>query len=127
MSPDQLSMADLFGEPIHVYTREQAVEDGFLVELDEVTYGEYGFRAPVVITAALHSLITTVAARKTNICDYRGILHDVLWLGHFVAGAMAKRGDYEAGYKVIIAGRKVLILIAFSPAEGWTFMLPEDR
>jgi len=43
---------ELFGEIIHSYTREQAIEDGFLVDVTE-TAREAGFCIPVALTRAV--------------------------------------------------------------------------
>jgi len=37
------SMTEFFGEPISVYTREQAIEDGVLIDVTD-TARENGFR-----------------------------------------------------------------------------------
>lgn len=45
---------ELFGsaEPIHVYTVQDAISDGTLVQIDEDLTKQYGFRWPVVMTKA---------------------------------------------------------------------------
>lgn len=45
------TMNEIFGEPIHTYTRAQAIEDGALVDVSE-TATEAGFRVPVALTHA---------------------------------------------------------------------------
>jgi hypothetical protein len=45
------AMTDLFGPPIHVYTRAEAIADGVLVDVSEVA-AEAGFTVPVAMTAA---------------------------------------------------------------------------
>jgi type I site-specific restriction endonuclease len=40
----QTSMTDLFGEVIHSYTRADAIDDGYLVDVSDVAR-EAGFRA----------------------------------------------------------------------------------
>ena len=47
--PDKLD--SLFGQPIYVYARENAIDDGTLVDVSEVAR-EAGFRIPVAMTAA---------------------------------------------------------------------------
>lgn len=42
----------LFGKIIYAYTRAQALEDGFLVDVSE-TAKEAGFKVPVVVTCAV--------------------------------------------------------------------------
>lgn len=45
-------MEEIFGEPIHVYTRAEAIEDGALVDVTG-TAEEAGIVHPVALTAAL--------------------------------------------------------------------------
>src|SRR6266446_2086391 len=92
------SLHEIFGEPIHVYTRAQAIADGVLIDLTSATDDkgqllckQAGFVVPVAITAtAWHE---TVAAGGTWEPDgdgdvlklsggqsITGRLWDVLWL-----------------------------------------------
>lgn len=69
------SMTEIFGEPISVYTRAQALEDGALIDVSELAR-EAGFTgAPVAITASIHALIE---ANDRNGQSYTGRLWDVL-------------------------------------------------
>jgi type I site-specific restriction endonuclease len=43
--------AEIFGEPIHSYTRADAFADGYLVDVTD-TAREAGFRFPVALTRA---------------------------------------------------------------------------
>ncbi len=43
---------EMFGEVIHSYTRKQATEDGFLVDVTETAH-EAGFSIPVALTRAI--------------------------------------------------------------------------
>lgn len=49
---------EFFGEPIHVYTRRQALEDGVLVDVTSRAQGL--FRVPVAVTAALWAEIESL-------------------------------------------------------------------
>jgi len=49
---------EFFGEPIHTYTRKQALEDGVLVDVTPRAQGL--FRVPVAITAALMGEIESI-------------------------------------------------------------------
>ena len=55
MKADSQNFGDIFGEPIAVYSRKQAIEDGVLVDLMQPeTVGlvrEAGFKFPVAMTA----------------------------------------------------------------------------
>ena len=48
------SASDFWGDPIHVYTRADALNDGVLVDLTPLAV-EYGFKWPVALTAAAHA------------------------------------------------------------------------
>ena len=48
-------LTDTYGEPISVYTQEQAVEDGTLVSVPQPNL--HGFNVPVVVTRALWETI----------------------------------------------------------------------
>jgi hypothetical protein len=84
------AMTELFGEVIHTYTREQAIEDGVLVDVTEAGR-EVGFQFPVAMTQA--AWLDTVKwseadeKRKPEYTgqDERGRLHDVVWMAMLAA------------------------------------------
>lgn len=93
-------ITELFGEPIHAYTRAQAIEDGMLVDVSEQASAKTGFiggfTIPVAITAAVHADIERVPALQ----DYRGRLHDVLWMASLAARRAGQRNETTALYLV---------------------------
>ena len=65
-------------EIISRYTREQAIEDGTLIDVTK-TAKEAGIRFPVAITAAVHARYVTVP--EGVLCqDEAGRLWDVVWM-----------------------------------------------
>lgn len=46
----QNALVEFYGEPVSVYTRAQAIEDGYLVDISSIAK-ECGFRYPVAITS----------------------------------------------------------------------------
>jgi len=77
-----------FGQPIHAYTRAEAIADGVLVDVSrEASPAEMrsGFTVPVALTAALWSAIEAIPPSLQGIADVRGRLHDVLWLARVAA------------------------------------------
>lgn len=81
-----------WGNPIHIYTRSQAISDGVLVDVSEMAR-EAGFMVPVALTrSAWEDCVAWTEAdsrRKTSaIQNPVGRLWDVLWL----ASLAAKRG-----------------------------------
>lgn len=71
------------GEVIFSYTRAQAIEDGFLVDVSEIAK-EAGFKYPTVVTAALWNDIQEI---PDFYCweDPNGRLWDVVWMASFNA------------------------------------------
>lgn len=67
-------------ELIHRYTREQALEDGVLVDVTD-TAREAGFTIPVAVTAAVWNLIRPTRAEQERWAqDEQGRLWDALWM-----------------------------------------------
>ncbi len=57
---------------IHMYTREQAIKDGQLIDVSETAEAkEAGFRIPVCLTAGVHALVQ-VPALLSGWQDYAG-------------------------------------------------------
>ena len=74
------TQADNFwGEPISVYTAQEAVEDGTLIDVSEMAQ-EAGFSKAfaVRITTGVHELCTPPKSNKIQ--SYDGRLWDVLWM-----------------------------------------------
>jgi hypothetical protein len=85
-SPQHLE--DLFGPPIHVYTRADALRDEVLVDVTE-TAREAGFRFPVALTAGVWADVNDIPEQKQNSQDPKGRLWDLL----FVAALNCKKGQ----------------------------------
>jgi hypothetical protein len=136
---------DMWGEPISVYTRQQAVEDGVLVDVSawassgpEGMLG--GFTVPVAITRALWDVIDLDSApdvRWTRLArqhgeSTRGRAHDVLWM---LRGAVQRHAQTDSlRYSVLMTVesrrgglvRRQLILEARIDGDGVTIGFPED-
>ena len=67
-------------ELIYVYTAEQAVEDGVMVEVDPELAKEAGYRWPVRITQGVKSLVTPTEEDQSLGQSMEGRLWDVLWM-----------------------------------------------
>lgn len=92
-------MESIFGEAIYTYTREQAIEDGVLVDVSEVAR-EAGFKIPVAITSAVHNMIKDIP-KSRNWQDYKGRLWDVLWMGSLAA--RNNRDKNQFNYTLILS------------------------
>ena len=86
------------------YTRQQAIDDGVLVDLTEWAK-ETGFTIPVACTAAVwNQYITPPAGTKEWGQSERGRAHDVLWM-LFLAIRRSQGGDRIA-FEVIFLNEK---------------------
>ena len=115
---------------IFTYTREQAIEDGVLVDVSE-TAREAGFNWPVALTSNVWALVEDIPPRLQGIADVDGRLWDVLWM----ARCAALRGGTETLYDLILPhGRKkhaVLKMVSgphgpHDPRPCITIMLPHE-
>jgi len=88
----------IFGEVISTYTREQAIEDGFLIDVSEVAR-EAGIRFPVAITRTAWADCVEWAeadSKRQTYQDEAGRLWDVLWM----AKLAARRGGSEIHFQL---------------------------
>ena len=76
--------APAFGPVISTYTRAQAIEDGFLVDVSD-TAREAGFTIPVAVTRTVWTRLVAVPEGYRGFQDERGRLWDVLWMARHYA------------------------------------------
>jgi hypothetical protein len=91
MQHHEQNLDNIFGEPIYVYSRAQAIEDGSLIDLTETAH-EAGVRLPVAMTAAAWSDCVAwndADSMRQTAQDEAGRLWDVLWMA-FLAARRAK-------------------------------------
>lgn len=85
---------------IDVYTREQAIKDGVLIDVTE-TAKEAGWKFPVAVTCAVSSMINPSKEVSDKFgCDRQGRLWDVLWMG--MVAAKRGKGGSELRYELIL-------------------------
>ena len=101
----------LFGEPIHVYTREQAIEDGVLIPAGTVRLID-GTPVSICFTANLHSDYEDVESRAALTRRGLAMLND------------DAPEDTGCGRLRIIEEGRIWIVW---DGDGITFMRPEDR
>ena len=82
-------------EIISIYTRAQALEDGFLVNVSKLA-AEAGFRAPVAVTAALWADVENIPEADRGIQDVTGRLWDVLFVGANAIRQQVARGGGDS-------------------------------
>ncbi len=89
---------------ISVYTRQDAINDGDLVDLMQ---GELAnvvrqhYKYPIACTASVWSIIETAVANPKCCNDYAGILHDMLYMSKV---SYTPHGDDTRLFTVIITG-----------------------
>ena len=99
---------EFFGNPIHIYTRAQAIADGVLVDVGELAR-DAGFRLPVALTRTTWVDCvewTDADSRRQVFQDETGRLWDVL----FMAAQAARRGQ----------GDRLKYQLYRVPRGGWT-------
>jgi hypothetical protein len=84
---------------IFSYTRQQAIDDGVLVDLTEWAK-ETGFRVPVACTAAVwHQYVVPPPGSESWGQSERGRAHDLLWMLFLSARKQAgSRVDFEVSF-----------------------------
>jgi hypothetical protein len=98
------SLQELFGEAIYAYTREQAIEDGTLVDVSGIAR-EAGFKIPVAITSAVNGLIENIPECKSW-QDYQGRLWDVLNMARWAARVNSSKSQFLYGLSLAHIERK---------------------
>lgn len=78
----------MFGEIVCKYTRKDALQDGYLIDVTEQAK-ENGFKIPVAITSELHNQINNIPSQY-DYQSYEGRLHDLLFVGFMNARANLK-------------------------------------
>jgi hypothetical protein len=92
MSSSDRDLGEIFGEPVAVYTRRQAIEDGVLVDLMQAEtlslVREAGFKLPVAMTAgAFAATVAGIGETLPAGQDLKGRLWDVLWMLRYAVKA----------------------------------------
>ena len=122
-----MTFQDFFGEPISIYTREEALRDGVLVDVTELAHRN-GFKvAPVAFTRALWA---KCEGDNEELDTVRSRAAEVLWSAYErVSVALRNANEDGSGpfpYYVPIWRTTYQLWIAFNAAEGFTIGFPED-
>lgn len=118
---------------IFQYTRQQAIDDGVLVDVS-ATAREAGFKYPVAVTSRLwHEWIVPDQASRAGGQDENGRLWDVLWM--LLLAIKRSESGSELRYQVLflVDGRRheeVTIKSVCGPGDDLssciTIMLPDE-
>ena len=114
---------------ISKYTREQAIDDGQLVNVSDTKEAkEAGFRVPVCLTVGVWGYVQ-VPGDLAGVQDQTGRLWDTLFLASIAFKGAADK--YLVPFTVsYLAGKDrretVTMWLCFNEYEGFTIMLPEE-
>lgn len=121
-------------EIISIYTRDQAIADGFLVDVSDMAQ-EAGFKWPVAVTRAVWDDVVTPAPHdKQEGQSEKGRLWDVLWMARLAAQANTDDRDSVLFQVLVQCDRKhkkvtlKLVLSFEAPKSGpcLTILLPNE-
>lgn len=128
-----VNMKTLFddAEYISVYTRKQAIADGFLVDVSDMDIRKEHFKYPVAFTNTAWAIIDKAVKNKKWCNDLNGVLHDIFWMSKTY---YRKLDSTTRIFKVIITGAgrkrnydfKVICGPGDTPEPVFTFMLPNE-
>lgn len=96
------AITEIFGEPISVYTRAQAIEDGFLMDVSE-TAREAGVRFPVALSEAVVAMVQPNEFALSWGQSFKGRLWDVIWM---MRCAMRRASESRATFRVILRNNR---------------------
>jgi hypothetical protein len=130
-----MDMTEIFGEPISVYTRTQAIEDGVLVDLMQPETAdlvrEAGFKFPIAMTVgAWEQAVGLVGRPLPPGQDLKGRLWDVLWMLKIAIKAIRPLAATKVDFSVRVSGRLVPLHSVCSPGDDAepviTILLPGE-
>lgn len=122
---DQREMSEMFGEVISSFTRKQAHDDGFLIDVSSLD-GASIYKYPVSITTALHEVLIKGAGKDPEV--YSGRVWDVCFM---CTTAQSEDGGSDVFFKCIVGSRTLDLWGNCGPSDDgspcMTFGFPEDR
>tara|TARA_R110002050_G_scaffold274283_2_gene418649 strand:+ start:16 stop:450 length:435 start_codon:yes stop_codon:yes gene_type:complete len=86
-------------KPISVYSTKQAVDDGFLIQVDQTVSKEAGIRLPVYLTRSVWDKYVEVSEGMEGHQDQAGRLWDVLFMFAFFA---RKESTFHLLFKLLV-------------------------
>ncbi len=124
------NMTEYFGEPISIYTRAQAIEDGVVIDVS-VAAREAGFKFPVAVTRAVWDGYVVPDSRARYYQDEMGRLWDIL----SVLRWYVRRGGSEIQFPVTMImkarqRRNIVFKALCGPGDNAapviTIMMPDE-
>lgn len=91
---------------ISIYTRQQAIEDGFLVEINSLSpeldkLAKEHYKHPICFTSALWTVVDKAVKNEKWLNDLKGVIHDILWMSRVYKTHLSPSA---VRFKVIITG-----------------------
>lgn len=113
-------------EVISTYSRNQAIEDGVLIDVSD-TARDFGYKAPVVVTDHVHNALEQAALDKVG-TTYEAWLGDVLMLARteFLKKMKANKDARHVVFRVVVGTKSQDLWMLFEESEGFCIMFPED-
>ncbi|MEW6775927.1 MAG: DUF6573 family protein [Bdellovibrionota bacterium] len=125
-----------WGEVIYSYTRAQAIEDGVLVDLSAIApdVASQHYKYPIACTSTVWDIIQRAVENKQYANDYKGVIHDILWMSRGGGIRWRSPDDTTVLFDVIITGTGPKRIHRFKIVVGpgdkaepvLTIMLPEE-
>jgi hypothetical protein len=121
-------------EIISVYTRDQAIADGFLVDVSALAR-EAGFKWPLAVTRRVWDEVVTPAPHDAQRGQSeKGRLWDVLWMARLAAKANKDDRDSVLFQVIVLCDQKqkkvtLKLALSFESPQGGpclTIMLPNE-
>lgn len=119
-------------DPIYSYTREQALLDGVLVDLNRwIPINESGYKYPVACTSTVFAIIKEAVESGKYTNDYKGVVWDILWMSRAMPIEKWPTGQL---FKVAIrgVGKRSIFTLKIECSGGddgepvLTIMLPDE-
>ena len=99
---DRIPADPFWGEPIHTYTRTEALADGVLFDVSE-TASEAGFKVPVALTAGVWADVCDLSGRYVSAGQSpEGRLWDLLFMAAHAARRRENRNASVFNYALIM-------------------------
>lgn len=117
---------NLFGKPVYIYTRAQAIEDGVLVDLSQIEIIRKHWKHHMACTSAVWAIIKE--ALNTPGQDVNGIVHDISTMARMELAL--NRTTNQVLFEVIITGKTHTFKLHVGPGDAGepvlTLMLPNE-
>lgn len=130
--------AEIFGNPISFYSREETIEDGVLADVSEMAR-EAGFKVPVAITESVWEKFvvwTDADTKRQTYQDTEGRLWDVLRMAYLTCRSLKEKSCIHYQLYVVPRGgkarmpRKTILKIVIGGGDNGepviTIMLPNE-